>query len=168
MTSVRVVVGGTRLCVLGPASGPPLEFLRASAAVLPFGICRRKRFLLRGSAFGTHSDPVCLESLGWRLQARPLVSPSKKVLIMCPFICNFMKVSPEPVKKVEKPQVAMTVWLVSRSAGIGSPKKGLQRFQPGGCCTQRPCTALVQFLGVGNPPTPLASPGRSCAGLMIA
>lgn len=37
-------------------------------------------------------------------------SPSKKVLIMCPFIYNFMNVSIEHVKKVEKFEVAMDVW----------------------------------------------------------
>ena len=52
---------------------------------------------------------------------------------MCPFIYNFMKVSIEHVKKVEKLDVAMDVWHVSHSTKIyflpPPQAKLFQRFQ---------------------------------------
>lgn len=56
---------------------------------------------------GRESSQVFSPEEGYRLQdftsrQDPFFSPSKKVLIMCPFIYNFMNVSIEHVKKVEK------------------------------------------------------------------
>lgn len=80
--------------------------VRGTSGGLHFWILKAKASSFRGPAVGRESSQVFSKE-GYRLQnftsrQDPFFFPSKKVLIMCPFIYNFMKVSIEHVKKVEK------------------------------------------------------------------
>ena len=96
-----------------PVFSSPLLLLNASPTIgeqsvgLPFRILKAKTSCFRGPAVGREISQVFSREAGYRLQnftsrQDPFFPPSKKVLIMYPFIYNFMKVSIEHVKKVEK------------------------------------------------------------------